>query len=115
MAEITGSAGSVGSEGVEMSDDGAGGCAAEGGVAAGGGAADAVKAEVTGSGTGAGSAGARTLTRALLPAQARAGATKNLAKRMMAGPMAMGTVEVEMKLVAWVVAIERLLGEMVMA
>jgi hypothetical protein len=46
MAEITGSVGLVGSEGVEMSDVGAGGCAAEGGVAAGGGAVDAVKAEV---------------------------------------------------------------------
>jgi hypothetical protein len=34
---------------------------------------------------------------------------------MMAGPMAMGLVDVEMKLAAWVVAIERLLGEMVMA
>jgi hypothetical protein len=52
MAETTGS---VGSEGVEMSDGGAGGIAAEGDVAAGGGAVDAVKADVAGSETGAGS------------------------------------------------------------
>ncbi len=53
MLEITDSAGSVGSEGVEMSGDGAGGCAAEGGAPAGDGAAEAVKAKVTGSRTGA--------------------------------------------------------------
>ncbi len=40
---------------------------------------------------------------------------KKLATRMMAGPMAMEAVEVEMKLAAWTVAVERLLGEMVMA
>jgi hypothetical protein len=53
--------------------------------------------------------------RAFLLAQAQAGATKKLVKRMMAGPMAMEAVQVEMKLAAWTVAVERLLGEMVMA
>jgi hypothetical protein len=47
MALITGS---VGFEGVDMSDGGAGGVAAKGGVAAGGGAVVAVKADVAGSG-----------------------------------------------------------------
>jgi hypothetical protein len=34
---------------------------------------------------------------------------------MTAGPMAMEAVEVEMKLAAWMVAIERLFGEVVIA
>ncbi len=34
MLQMTGSAGSIGTEGVETSGDGAGGCAVEGGVAA---------------------------------------------------------------------------------
>jgi hypothetical protein len=54
MLQMTGSAGSIGSKGVETSGDGAGGCAAEGGVPAVGSAAEAVKAKLTGSGTGAG-------------------------------------------------------------
>jgi hypothetical protein len=47
--------------------------------------------------------------------QARAGGTKQLAKRMTAGPMAMEAVKVEMRLAAWMMAIERLLGEVVIA
>jgi hypothetical protein len=40
--------------------------------------------------------------------QARAGGTKQQAKRMTAGPMAMEAVKVEMRLAAWMMAIERL-------
>jgi hypothetical protein len=40
---------------------------------------------------------------------------RQLAKRMTAGPMAMEVVRVEMKLAAWMMAIERLLGEVVIA
>jgi hypothetical protein len=36
-------------------------------------------------------------------------------KRMMVGPMAMEAVEVAMKLAAWMLAIERLLGEVAIA
>jgi hypothetical protein len=50
----SGSAGSFGSEGGETSGDGAGGCAAEGGVAAVSGAAEAMRAKVTGAGTSRG-------------------------------------------------------------
>jgi hypothetical protein len=58
---------------------------------------------------------AHTLTRALLPAQARAGGMRQLVKMMTAGPMAMTAVRVEMKLAAWMMAIERLLGEVVIS
>jgi hypothetical protein len=40
---------------------------------------------------------------------------KMLARRVMAEPTAKEAMEVEMKLAAWTVAVEKLLGEMVMA
>jgi hypothetical protein len=58
---------------------------------------------------------AHTLTRTLPPAQARAGGMRQLAKMMTAGSMAMAAVRVEMKLAAWMMAIERLLGEVVIS
>jgi hypothetical protein len=44
-----------------------------------------------------------------------AGAVKMLARMVMAVPTAEETLEVEMKLAAWTAAVEKLLGEMVVA